>query len=86
MGCVKHFVSPLSDADGEQLETQHWLTEATDAGYLSPEKPTELTNLCESIGRMLDSMIAQADSFTGPDNLVKEDSIEYLPITDSTDY
>lgn len=35
---------------------------------------------------MLDSMIAQADSFTGPDNLVKEDSIEYLPTTDSTDY
>ena len=86
MGYVKHIVSNLSDVDGEQLETQHWPTEATDVGYLSPEKPTELTNLCESIDRMLDSTIAQADSFTGPDNLVKEDSIEYLPTTDFTDY
>lgn len=78
----KHFVSKLSDADGEQLETQHWLTEATDIGYLAPEKHTELTNLCESIGRMLGSMIAKADSFTGPDHLVKEDSIEYLSSPD----
>src|SRR5262245_59419725 len=31
----KHFVSKLTDADGEQLETQHWLTEAYDCGYLS---------------------------------------------------
>ena len=86
MGYVKHIVSNLSDADGEQLETQHWPTEATGVGYLSPEKPTELTNLCKSIGRMLDSTIAKSDSFTGPDNLVKEDSIGYLPTTDSTDY
>jgi hypothetical protein len=35
---------------------------------------------------MLGGMTAKSDSFTGPDNLVKEDSIEYLPITDSTDY
>lgn len=35
---------------------------------------------------MLGSMTAKSDSFTGPDNLVKEDSIEYLPTTDSTDY
>src|SRR2546430_12478318 len=30
----KHFISKLSDADGEQLETQHWLIEASDCGYL----------------------------------------------------
>ena len=26
----KHFISKLSDADGEQMETQHWLIEAGD--------------------------------------------------------
>src|SRR5256886_12434272 len=30
----KHFISKLSDADGEQMETQHWLIEASDCGYL----------------------------------------------------
>jgi four helix bundle protein len=31
----KHFVSKLTDADGEQLETQHWIEVATDCSYLS---------------------------------------------------
>ena len=31
----KHFISKLPDADAEQLETQHWLIEAKDCGYLS---------------------------------------------------
>ncbi|MEJ7694899.1 four helix bundle protein [Daejeonella sp.] len=26
----RHFISKLTDADGEQLETQHWLEVATD--------------------------------------------------------
>ena len=30
----KHFVSKLTDADGEQLENQHWLIEAFDCEYL----------------------------------------------------
>ena len=31
----KHFVSKLTDADAEQLETQHWLETAADCGYIS---------------------------------------------------
>lgn len=65
----KHFVSKLSDADGEQLETRHWLTEAADIGYLSPEKHPDLTNLCESIGHMLGSMIAKATLSPAPTTL-----------------
>lgn len=64
-----HFVSKLSDADGEQIETRHWLTEAADIGYRSPEKHPELTNLCESIGRMLGSMIAKAALSPAPTTL-----------------
>jgi four helix bundle protein len=29
----KHFVSKLTDADGEQQETQHWIETAVDCGY-----------------------------------------------------
>jgi four helix bundle protein len=34
----KHFVSKLTDADGEQLETQHWRDTAEDCEYLSPDE------------------------------------------------
>jgi four helix bundle protein len=33
----KNFVSKLTDADGEQMETQHWLEPAVDFGYASME-------------------------------------------------
>ena len=74
----KHFISKLTDADGEQLETQHWLIEATDCGYLNPEQSAELQSLCVEIGRMLGSMIQKANSFTGQDHLLKEAEAEYL--------
>ena len=72
----KHFISKLTDADGEQLETQHWLTEAQDCGYITPEQRTEHLALCESIGRMIGSMIRKADTFTGTDHL-REEEVEY---------
>src|SRR5512136_3154362 len=31
-----HFVSKLTDADGEQYETQHWIETALECGYLDP--------------------------------------------------
>jgi four helix bundle protein len=34
----KHFVSKLTDADSEQLETQHWVETALDCGYLNQEQ------------------------------------------------
>lgn len=30
----KHFISELTDADGEQQETQHWLETAFDCNYI----------------------------------------------------
>ena len=30
----RHFISKLTDADGEQLETQHWLEVAADCNYI----------------------------------------------------
>ena|SRR5438105_10879054 len=31
----RHFISKLSDADSEQLETQHWTDVAFDCGYIN---------------------------------------------------
>lgn len=59
----KHFTSKLTDADGEQLETQHWIEVANDCGYLSDENCTELLKMCEAVGRMISSMIEKSDSF-----------------------
>lgn len=38
----KHFLSKLTDADSEALETQHWIGVAKDSGYISDEKAQTL--------------------------------------------
>lgn len=63
----RHFVSKLTDADGEQLETQHWLTVAFDCGYLTAEETRRLGEMCVEIGQMLGSMISKADQFCQPE-------------------
>ncbi len=70
----KHFVAKLTDADGEQLETQHWLNVVGDRGYLEPTDLETVRDLCVQIGRMLGSMSRKADSFSG--NL-KENPTDY---------
>src|SRR5512136_2267878 len=49
----KHFVSKLTDADAEQMETQHWVGEVLDCGYISPADAGQLNSSLEEIGRML---------------------------------
>ena|SRR5262245_52220919 len=62
----RHFISKLTDADAEQLESQHWTDVAFDCGYLTEEQQNlVLANLSE-IGRMLHSMINKAGQFCGP--------------------
>lgn len=84
----KHFVSKLTDADAEQMETQHWVAEALDCGYLSAADATQLNSWLEEIGRMLNSMMAKSDSFCGPlDSTLHESTVEYFtsgdkPVTD----
>ncbi|MDH4477489.1 MAG: four helix bundle protein [Verrucomicrobiaceae bacterium] len=73
----KHFVSKLTDADGEQLETQHWTMEALDANYLNQEQFDSLIGLCEEIGRMLNSMIRKSESFSGDEDALREDASIY---------
>lgn len=80
----KHFTSKLSDADGEQQETQHWIDTARDCGYLSSQTRNELIIELEHIGRMLQSMMDKADLFCNPHvNCVREDMSEYFSSTDN---
>ncbi len=59
----KHFISKLTDADGEQQETQHWVETAEDCGYLIPGQTQKLNGALSEIGRMINSMINKADIF-----------------------
>jgi four helix bundle protein len=62
----KHFISKLTDADGEQLEAQHWIDTALDCGYLTEDQRKTLLDQLSEIGRMLHSMMAKAAQFCGP--------------------
>jgi four helix bundle protein len=63
----RHFLSKLTDADGEQMETQHWLTTAVECGYLQREKGLKLYELCLEIGRLLGAMKARSADFCPKD-------------------
>jgi hypothetical protein len=72
-------VSKLTDADGEQYETQHWVETALDCGYLTIEEVKRLNEILAEIGRMLNGMIAKSSSFCGgTPSLVKEGPVEYF--------
>jgi four helix bundle protein len=58
-----HFISKLTDADSEQMETQHWLEVSEESGYMNSETAKGLLNKCESVGKMLQSMIDKASTF-----------------------
>jgi four helix bundle protein len=59
----KHFISKLTDADGEQQETKHWIETAFDCDYLSAVQSKDWLERYASVGRMLNSMINKAPQF-----------------------
>ena len=58
-----HFVSKLTDCDGENGETDTCLDFARDCEYITQSEHAELSALCGEVGRMLGSMIAEPGSF-----------------------
>jgi four helix bundle protein len=52
-----HFASKLTDSDGENAETQHWLATACDCGYLEKSVFVSLHQHSEEIGAKLGAMI-----------------------------
>ena len=75
----KHFISKLTDADGEQHETQHWIEVAVDCGYITEEKSMQLVEKCREVGRLIGSMIEKSSLFcTPPARSIKEEQAEYF--------
>jgi four helix bundle protein len=75
----RHFLSKLTDADGEQQETQHWIETASDCGYLAPKQAIVLREKCEEVGRLLGGMMAKASLFCGePAKTLRESTAEYF--------
>ncbi len=58
-----HFISKLTDCDGENGETDTSLDFAKDCGYLSPEEHRDFTARCAEIGRMLGAMLQNPTPF-----------------------
>jgi len=58
-----HFVSKLTDCDGENGETDSSLDFARDCEYISVEKHEELTGRCSEIGKMLGAMMRNPKPF-----------------------
>jgi len=58
-----HFQSKLTDADGENSETDTWLDFAKDCGYISNEVHERLTAECKQVGAMLGKMLNNSDKF-----------------------
>jgi four helix bundle protein len=58
-----HFVSKLTDCDGENSETDTSLDFAKDCGYVSTEEHQDLTARCTEVGKMLGSMIQDPSHF-----------------------
>lgn len=82
----KHFISKLTDSDGEQMETQHWIGTALDCDYIDQKNHDQLITKCLEIGRMLNGMMDKADMFCGePPRSVREEAAVYFTESDDED-
>ncbi len=58
-----HFISKLTDCDGENGETDTCLDFARDCQYIAEQEQSELTSMCASVGGMLGSMLRNPGPF-----------------------
>ncbi len=61
-----HFISKLTDCDGENSETDTSLDFALDCNYITTTQHIELTALNREVGRMLGSMLTNPQKFLIP--------------------
>ena len=73
-----HFISKLSDSDGEAAETQVWLDFALDCGYITRRDHDELYATYENVAGGLVKMMSKPDAWCGPAKL-REPSAPYSP-------
>lgn len=60
----KHFISKLSDADGECAETLVFLDFAKDCGYIDESNYSLITEEYDQVGKMLGSMMKTPEKFS----------------------
>jgi four helix bundle protein len=53
--CEAHFVSKLTDCDGENSETDSSLDFARDCQYITQEQHADLVALCREVGKCLEA-------------------------------
>jgi len=58
-----HFLSKLTDADGEVQETLHWLATAEACDYLDQQTSESLSRSYNTLGQMLGRMLIQHKKF-----------------------
>jgi four helix bundle protein len=58
-----HFISKLTDADGELQETSHWLTTALACQYIAENEYAKFQTHVEEIGKMLGKMMSMPEKF-----------------------
>jgi len=58
-----HFLSKLTDSDGELQETVHWLDTAYSCGYITEAQHSSFGQATASIGKMLGAMMKRHESF-----------------------
>jgi four helix bundle protein len=62
------FINKIDEALGEATETQSWLDDCLDCGYISVEEFRKIDAAWQSIGAMLNKVIIRADDFCGKSN------------------
>jgi four helix bundle protein len=60
---TNHFISKLTDSDGENSETSTWLDFAQECGYISKEIHNDLSDRSQEIGKLINYMINNPDKF-----------------------
>jgi four helix bundle protein len=60
---VAHFISKLTDSDGENSETYVWLEFALNCKYISNQTFTDISNKTIEIGKLINNMINNPGKF-----------------------
>jgi four helix bundle protein len=59
----KHFISKLTDSDGENCETINWLEFAFACEYITRQQKNDLEQKCKEVGKLLNYMMNNPDKF-----------------------
>jgi four helix bundle protein len=59
-----HFISKLTDADGELQETSHWLSTAWNCKYITEVEHARFPSDIGEIGKMLGKMMSMPEKFS----------------------